>query len=120
MNKKNSEYKAIKTSKGIIKKLAQITYQNPLNFGEVKEDMKMILYFCQMTEKYPSCAHTYKKDMPKTFSKLMKAYHFLSKLLKLEVNSHEMVSSSPCKQKILKVIEFQTREFEVKERYLHL
>ena len=38
-----------------------------------------------MREEYTSRSHSYSKDMPKSFNKLMKAYYFLSKHPKFEV-----------------------------------
>jgi hypothetical protein len=45
----------------------------------------MDLYYSRMWEEFASRSHRYSKDMPKTFNKLMKAYFFLSKHPKFEV-----------------------------------
>lgn len=78
-------------------KFAGIIYQNPPNFSNVKDDVKMDLYYSQMGDEYTLCAHTYVKDMQKTFSKLMKAYYFLSKHPKIEVKFPRDGSKPPPK-----------------------
>jgi hypothetical protein len=45
----------------------------------------MDLYYIRIREEYSSRSHTYPKDCPENFQKLMKAYHFLSQHLKFEV-----------------------------------
>lgn len=56
-----------------IQQFVRIIYNNPPNFGDVRDDSLMDLNF------HASRSHMYSKDMPKTFNKLMKAYFFLSK-----------------------------------------
>lgn len=99
LNEKNLKYEAIKAKRGIeflhncwqqhlqpaSQILAKITYQNPKNSGEVKDDMKIDLSYSQISEEYSSPAHTYTKSMPKTFSKLIKTYNFFSKHPMFEV-----------------------------------
>ena len=53
--------------------------------GELKDDANMDLYYQRMRAEYASRSHTYSKDMPKSFDKLMTAYHFLSQHPKFEV-----------------------------------
>jgi hypothetical protein len=45
----------------------------------------MDLFFQRLWEIYSSESHTYKRDVPRDFSKCMKAYHFLSVHPKFEV-----------------------------------
>jgi hypothetical protein len=68
-----------------VHKFAGITYSNPPTSGEVKDDNMMDLYYSRMQEEYALCSHTYSKDMPKTFCKMMKAHYFLSKHPKFKI-----------------------------------
>lgn len=68
-----------------VQKFAGIIYSNPPASGEVKDDALMDLYYSRMREEYASRSHTYVKDCPKTFNKLMKVYHFLSQHPKFEI-----------------------------------
>jgi hypothetical protein len=57
----------------------------------------MDLYYARMHEEYATRSHTYTNDMPKTFNKLMKAYYFLSKHPKFEVEFPPDGSKPPLK-----------------------
>lgn len=99
LNERNLEYKLIETNRGIeslcncwqhplkpaIQKFAGIVHQNPLICGKVKDDIKLDPHYPLMREEYVVCVYTCRKDMPMTFSKHMKAYHFLSQHTKFEV-----------------------------------
>jgi hypothetical protein len=68
-----------------VQKFAGIIYTNPLTSGEVKQDALMDLYYARIHEEYSACSHSYPKDCPKNFQKLMKTYNFLSQHPKFEV-----------------------------------
>ena len=57
----------------------------------------MDLYYARMRDDYAARSHSYSKDMPKSFNKLMKAYYFLSKHPKFEVEFPTDGSNPPPK-----------------------
>ena len=69
-----------------VQKFAGIIYTSHPTSGEVKEDALMDLYYARIREEYSACSHTYPKDCPKNFKKLMKTYLFLSQHPKFEVD----------------------------------
>ena len=99
MNESNADYTPIERGRGVesirncwqrriqpaIQKFAGVIYDNPPTSGEVKDDALMDLYYSRIHETYSSCSHTYPNGCPKTFHKLMKAYHILSEHPKYEV-----------------------------------
>ena len=68
-----------------VQKFAGIMSRNKPLLGEVVGDNLMDLYYQRMRAVYSAESHTYKKDVPRDFSKCMKAYHFLSVHPKFEV-----------------------------------
>ena len=55
-----------------------IIYTNPPTQGKVNDATLMDLYYTRMNEGYASRSHTYSKDLPEMFHKLMKANKFMS------------------------------------------
>ena len=68
-----------------VQKFAGIIYNTPPSSGEVRDDARMDLYYGRIREAYSARSHTYPKDCPKSFQKLMKTYYFLSQHPKFEV-----------------------------------
>lgn len=68
-----------------MQKFAGIIYRCPPTSGEVRDDSLMDLYNARMHHEYSGHLKNYPKDLLKTFDKLMKSYHFLSKHPKFEV-----------------------------------
>lgn len=99
INESNSDFTPIESGRGTesirncwqrriqpsVQKFAGIIYNNPPTSGELKDDANMDLYYQRMRAEYAARSHTYSKDMPKTFDRLMTAYHFLSQHPKFEV-----------------------------------
>jgi hypothetical protein len=50
---------------------------NPPKSGEVKDDLLQDRYYSRMCQIYTDQSHTFKRDVPRDFSKCMKAYLFL-------------------------------------------
>ena len=68
-----------------VQKFCGILSTNPPMSGEVKDDQIMDRYYSRMRQLYADQSHTFKRDVPKDFSKCMKAYLFLSNHPKFEV-----------------------------------
>ncbi len=104
MNETNVEFSPIKTGHGAesicncwqrriqlaVQKFAGIIYNTPPSSGEVRDDARMDLYYGRIQEEYSARSHTYPKDCPKSFQKLMKTYYFLSQHPKVEVDFLQM------------------------------
>ena len=111
MNESNAEYTPIEPGRGVesirncwqrriqpaVNNFAGIIYSNPPNSGEVKDDALMDLYYSRMREEYAARSHTYVKDCPKSFLKLMPTYKFLSEHPKFEVEFPPDGSKPPAK-----------------------
>ena len=68
-----------------MQKFCGILATNPPQSGEVKDDQIMDRYYSRMRQIYSEQSHTFKRDVPKDFSKCMKAYLFLSSHPKFDV-----------------------------------
>ena len=60
-----------------VQKICGILSTNPPKSGKVKDNQIMDRYFSGMRQIYADQAHTFKRDVPRDFSKCMKAYLFL-------------------------------------------
>ena len=68
-----------------VQKFCGILATNPPQSGEVKDDAIMDRYYSRMRMMYSEMSHSFKRDVPKDFSKCMKAYMFLSSHPKFDV-----------------------------------
>ncbi len=78
-------------------KFSGIMSRNKPLLGEVVGDNLMDLYYQRMCAIYTAESHMYKKDLPCDFSKLMKAYLFLSVHPKFEVQIPNDMKKPPSK-----------------------
>jgi hypothetical protein len=60
-----------------IQEFVGIMSTNPPKSGEVKDDLLQDRYYSRMRQIYADQSHTFKRDVPRDFSKCMKGYLFL-------------------------------------------
>jgi len=111
MNESNPEFSPIEPGRSVesirncwqrklqpaVQKFAGIIQSSPPTSGEVHDDALMDLYYSRIRHEYQARSKSYAKDMPKTFDKLMKSFHFLSKHPKFEVEFPTNRSKPPTK-----------------------
>jgi hypothetical protein len=111
MNESNPEFSPIEPGRSVesirncwqrklqpaVQKFAGIIQSSPPTSGEVRDDALMDLYYSRIRHEYQARSKSYAKDMPKTFDKLMKSFHFLSKHPKFEVKFPTNGSKPPIK-----------------------
>ena len=80
-----------------MQKFCEIISINPPLSGKVKDDKIMDRYYSRMRVIYADQSHTCKKDVPRDFSKCMKAYHFLltHPKFKVEIPSDPTMRTPP-------------------------